>query len=69
MERFTNAELADMHFVYGLADGNARQAQRLYEERFPHREVPDQRHFQRLHQRLRETGNLQASLKCINHKL
>ncbi|EZA57139.1 hypothetical protein X777_01745, partial [Ooceraea biroi] len=26
MVNYTNAEMADMHFVYGLANGNARQA-------------------------------------------
>jgi hypothetical protein len=27
---YTFAELRDMYFVYGLADGNAREAKRLY---------------------------------------
>jgi hypothetical protein len=27
---YTFAEFRDMHFVYGLADGNAREAERLY---------------------------------------
>ena len=65
MERFTVAELADMHFVYGVADGNAVEARRVYEERFPGREVPDRRLFQALHQRLRETGALRVSLHSI----
>ncbi len=30
MDRFTNAELTDIHFIYGLADGNVRAAARLY---------------------------------------
>ncbi|GFV01797.1 hypothetical protein TNCV_2550511 [Trichonephila clavipes] len=27
---FTNSDLADIHFIYGLADGNGRAAVRLY---------------------------------------
>jgi hypothetical protein len=26
---YTNAEIADMHFMYGLADGNTREAHSL----------------------------------------
>ena len=33
MPRFTNSELADMHFTYGLADGNALMDMRIYQER------------------------------------
>lgn len=32
---YKNAEMTDMHFMYGLADGNLLQARRLYIERFP----------------------------------
>lgn len=61
MDRFTRPELADMHFVYGLADGNAREARRLYTQRFPNRVQPDHRIFQRLHANLREDGTLVVS--------
>ncbi|GFT06535.1 hypothetical protein TNCV_3356551 [Trichonephila clavipes] len=30
MERFTNTKLADMRLIYGLAEGNARAAERVY---------------------------------------
>jgi hypothetical protein len=32
---YTNAEMTGMHFMYGLADGNTREAQCLYQKRFP----------------------------------
>lgn len=47
-----------MHFCYGLADGSCTGARRFYEERFPNRRIPDSRMFARIHQRLRETGQL-----------
>ncbi|EFN72812.1 hypothetical protein EAG_02637, partial [Camponotus floridanus] len=50
---YTNAEMTDMHFMYGLADGNSLRARRLYIERFPNRNVPDRKSFERIHQRLR----------------
>ena len=59
MERFSNAELADMHFIYGVAGGNALEAER-YRDRFPDRDCPRHRFFTNLHARLRETGRLQG---------
>ena len=56
-EQYTFAEFANIHFCYGLADGNAREAQRLYAERFPGFRVPCLRTFIRTHQNLSETGN------------
>jgi len=58
---FTNRELADMHLMYGISEGNAREAVRLYTERFPMRRAPDHRVFARLHQNLRETGSFMVS--------
>ena len=40
-----------------LADGNGREAARLYQERYPNRRLPDHRTFARIHQRLLETGS------------
>lgn len=57
MHRFSNEEMADMHLTYGEARGNAREAARIYEDRFPGRIVPDPRTFTAIHQRLRETGS------------
>ncbi|XP_066590841.1 histone-lysine N-methyltransferase SETMAR-like [Prorops nasuta] len=51
-------ELADMHFVYGLADGNANKAARIYQERFPNRRHPNRKIFVAIAQRLRDTGSL-----------
>jgi hypothetical protein len=33
--RYGNEEYADMHFMYGKANGNALEAARLYQEAFP----------------------------------
>lgn len=51
-------ELADMHFIYGRANGNTVLAVRLYVERFPNRRIPNRKTFSRIHARLRETGSL-----------
>ena len=57
MDSYSNQEKAEMHYMYGAAQGNAREAQRLYREHFPTRRVPDARIFQRLHQQLCERGS------------
>jgi hypothetical protein len=41
----SNQDLADMHFMYGLADGNAVVARRLCQERYPGRRCPDRKTF------------------------
>ncbi|GBP56313.1 Glutathione S-transferase 2 [Eumeta japonica] len=40
MAAFTNEEYADIMMAYGRADGNAREARRIYEERFPNKRLP-----------------------------
>ncbi|KAF2898183.1 hypothetical protein ILUMI_07987 [Ignelater luminosus] len=40
MNQYTNREMADIHYVYGKADGNTREAQRLYRGMFPGRQRP-----------------------------
>lgn len=62
MERFTWPELTDMHLAYGAAHSNAAEAARLYAVRFPNRELPDRRFFQRLDLQMRE-GRLMVSTK------
>jgi hypothetical protein len=57
MVNYTNGEMAHIHYVYGLADGNALRARRIYSERYPNRQLPNVRTFTRLHQRLVETGS------------
>ncbi|GBP87245.1 Presequence protease, mitochondrial [Eumeta japonica] len=59
MAAFTNEEYADIIMAYGRADGNAREARRIYEERFPNKRLPSRNIFQNTYQRLRETGNVQ----------
>ena len=51
---YTFAEMADIHFFYGRANGNAHEARRLYQETFPNRRLPCSRALWRTAQRLRE---------------
>lgn len=53
---YTNVEYADIHLMYGLASGNALEARRLYQERFPDRRVPCPKTFVRVDRSLRESG-------------
>lgn len=55
---YTNREMCDMHYFYGLANGSNTEALRLYAESFPNRRIPDRRFFQTIHQRLCEIGRL-----------
>lgn len=61
MTNYTNSEMADMHFVYGRANGNGLKARRLYSELYPDRIVPHHGIFARIHQRLREDGSFSRS--------
>ena len=61
MERFTYKELADMHLMYGLAEGIVRAAARLYRKRYPQRDAPDRRMFSSLHLNLCEYGSLRGN--------
>ncbi|KAB0805629.1 hypothetical protein PPYR_02599 [Photinus pyralis] len=56
--RFDFVERRDMHFIYGLADGNAREAVRLYAERYPNRVQPNRAQFVNIHRNLGEHGTL-----------
>lgn len=60
MDRLTWQELADMHFMYGLADGVALRAQREYAA-LPARHLPDRRFCMAVHNNLRQSGNLRVS--------
>ncbi|GBO20444.1 hypothetical protein AVEN_195796-1 [Araneus ventricosus] len=57
MATYSNQEKADMHFMYGLGNRNALEAEILYRRRFPRRHVTDQKMFERLHRCLCETGS------------
>lgn len=58
---FTNEEMADIHFMYGRANGNSNLARRLYAEKFPNRRCPAKGTFAAIHQRLRETGSFKRN--------
>jgi hypothetical protein len=53
---YTFAEMADIHFFYGCANGNAHEARRLYQETFPNHRLSCSRTTSRIAQRLRERG-------------
>lgn len=47
---YTQREYAEMHYLYGFCDGNARAAAREYRQRYPNRDrFPDYRVFLRVH--------------------
>ncbi|KAG8245790.1 hypothetical protein J6590_099157 [Homalodisca vitripennis] len=52
--------MVDMHLMYGLAHCNSRQARRLYQEHFPHRQLPTHKMFSSIHRRLSETGTFKS---------
>ena len=55
-EDYTFAEMADIHFFYGRANGNAHEARHRYQETFPNLRLPCNRTFSRIAQHLRERG-------------
>lgn len=57
MANYSNLEMSQMHFIYGLANGNALEAMRIYHERYPNRVCPDSRTFTNIHRRLSEYGS------------
>lgn len=63
MEEYTNAEMANMVYVYGLADGNCSEARRLYAERFPNSRTPNHQTFRNIFQRLSESGTFSKRLR------
>uniref|UniRef100_A0A2S2R0X2 Uncharacterized protein n=1 Tax=Sipha flava TaxID=143950 RepID=A0A2S2R0X2_9HEMI len=63
MLSYSNTELADMNFIYGLCNRNTRASQREYENRFPGRRVPAPGMLSKIHQALRERGTFIRSLR------
>ncbi|KAJ4427702.1 hypothetical protein ANN_25354 [Periplaneta americana] len=59
-DMYSNQELAEIHFMYGKADGNAALARRLHQETYPQRQCPDRKTFVRLHYRLCEYGKFNS---------
>ncbi|GBN25635.1 hypothetical protein AVEN_121966-1 [Araneus ventricosus] len=66
METYSNQEKADTPFMYGLANRNDLEAERLYRQRFPRRHVPDRKKFERLHRYLCETGSFVTGISCAH---
>nr|XP_015839914.1 PREDICTED: uncharacterized protein LOC107398877 [Tribolium castaneum] len=55
--RFSNAEMADIHYLYGSCNGNAAATRRRYIELHPNRRAPSKGFIPSIHQRLRESGS------------
>ncbi|GBO14990.1 hypothetical protein AVEN_77152-1 [Araneus ventricosus] len=64
MAAYSNQEKADMHFMDGLANGNALEAERLYRQSFPRIHVPERKMFERLHRCLCETGSFVTGMQA-----
>ncbi|GFU67741.1 hypothetical protein TNCV_3134061 [Trichonephila clavipes] len=69
--RYANAELVDIHFIYGLANEIGRVVVHLYVERYPMRRPPNNQTFARVHQNLVEHTSLSVRIDDIpaNSKL
>ena len=61
MNRSSNADMADIHMAYGSANGNARMAVRLHEERLLYLYLPGNRIFISFHRQLLDSGSLSAN--------
>ncbi|KAJ4440508.1 hypothetical protein ANN_08649 [Periplaneta americana] len=62
---YSNQDLAQIHFMYGKADGNAALARRLYQKRYPQRQCPDRNTFVCLHYRMCEYGKFNSPDRWI----
>lgn len=72
MPTFSNEEYADMLLAYGRANCNAREARRIYQERYPDRRIPHHETFSTTYRRLRETGNLhhqEPRVSAVQHNV
>lgn len=58
MATYTNQEYADILFIYGYCNGNAAEARREYQRRFPNRRIPDARVFATTYRVIAETGSV-----------
>lgn len=67
MYKYTNVEMADIHFTYGLADGNAQAARPMYQEGYPQRVVPNVQTFIIIHGGLCETGSFKKGNRCVRN--
>lgn len=62
----TNEEYADIMMAYGRADGNTREAQRIYSGKYPNRRIPHRNVFATTYRRIRETGNIRFREPRVN---
>ncbi|GFY33205.1 hypothetical protein TNCV_1240561 [Trichonephila clavipes] len=62
MNRYTNAELADIQFTYDPANGNGRVAFRLYGKRYKTRQQPNHLTFALVHQNQAEHGSFRVTI-------
>lgn len=69
MYSFSNEEYADIIFVYGFCNGNARHAAREYRIRFPERRQPAHSVFSTSFRRLRMTGNAAPQKSIRPHEV
>ncbi|GFY35770.1 hypothetical protein TNCV_4841471 [Trichonephila clavipes] len=60
---YTNAEFADIHFIYGLINGNERVSVRLFGKRYSTRRQPNHLTFARVHQNLAEHGSFRVTIE------
>lgn len=56
MSYYSNEEMTDMILIYGEVQRNSSEAVRVYRQRYPGRQVPNNRTFTNLERRLRERG-------------
>ncbi|KAI4468283.1 transmembrane protein 68 [Holotrichia oblita] len=63
MADYSFEEMSDMHLMYGLAHCKRTEARRFYADHFPNRCLPNEKTFERLHIRLRETESFKPVVR------
>jgi len=53
---YSSSEITDIHFVYGLCNGNSRAAAREYRNKYPRRRAPNHKTFVDIHRQIAERG-------------
>jgi hypothetical protein len=56
MDGYSFNELAGVHRMFGCANGSSQEARLLYQEAFPHQQLPNHQIFTATDCQLRETG-------------
>jgi len=57
--------MADTHFAYSLANGNSREARRIYAERYLQCNLPCRQKHLRIHRYLREKSFLRNTIDFV----